>query len=434
MNASLPTLPIATASLDAANPTQGDILLNQQPADARNGFGPLLQQAVVALDTSGEAPVVSLEDTDALSRQMQALPQGGKLLPLLQQVLQAAAAEGTDARAVFKGIAAKLKQLSLDTNLDPAQAIATAIQQFVDDNPKLAASLGSQLSGLADKGLLSGVPAQTPVAPAGEPPVHPRAGTQLPTIPVAATHTANGSVIAENTPDTSQQRPAAGLESLAAELLPVTPEQREAVLGEAISLFKRLASGNSKASSTSGGLSRSDSVLTALTPAATPTPSATAAHTASASATPTLSLNAPFNQAGWDRALGERIQWLVGKGIQNANIKLNPAHLGPMEVRIQIQHDQASVQFTSAHGIVRDALEAALPRLRDMFDSSGVQLANVDVSGQSFAEQHAAANGQGGGAGDGGRAVGFEPHEDAEITLETPVYFSPDSGRLDLFA
>ena len=434
MNASLPTLPIATASLDAATPVQGDTLLNQQSAGASTGFGPLLQQAVGALDTFGGVPVVSGEDGAALSRQLQGLPQGGKLLPLLQQVLEAATAEGTEARAVFKGIAAKLKSLTEDTDLDPAQAIATAIQQFVDDNPKLAASLGSQLSGLANKDLLGGVSAQTPAAPAGELPFHPRAGTQLPTIPTVATHTANGSVNPENTPDISQQRPAAGLDSLAAGLLPVTPEQREAVLGEAISLFKRLAAGHSKANSTSEGLSRSDSILTALSSATTPTPATSAGHPASAAATPTLNLNVPFNQAGWDKALGERIQWLVGKGIQNANIRLNPAHLGPMEVRIQIQHDQANVQFTSAHGVVRDALEAALPRLRDMFDSSGVQLVDVDVSGQSFAEQQAAANGQGGGAGEGGRAVGFEPREDAEITLETPVYFSPDSGRLDLFA
>ena len=434
MNAPLTTRPTATASLDAATLVQGDTLLNQQPGDVSNGFGPLLQQAVGQLGENAGPPVISQEGMDALSRQLQGLPQGGKLLPLLQEVLDAAAAEGVDPRTVFKDIAVKLKQLSLDTDLDPTQAIATAIQQFVDDNPKLAASLGSQLTGPADKGLLRDVSAQTPAAPAGEPLVHPRAGTQSSTLPVAAAHAANSAVNPQNTPDTSQQRPLAGLDSLAAELLPITPEQRKAVLGEAISLFKRLASGNSKASATSEGLSRSDSVLTALTSATTLTPpAATAAHPASASAVPTLSLNAPFNQAGWDRALGERIQWLVGKGIQNANIKLNPAHLGPMEVRIQIQHDQASVQFTSAHGVVRDALEAALPRLRDMFDSSGVQLADVDVSGQSFAEQQAAANGQGGG-GDGGRGVGFEPREDAEITLETPVYFSPDSGRLDLFA
>ena len=80
--------------------------------------------------------------------------------------------------------------------------------------------------------------------------------------------------------------------------------------------------------------------------------------------------------------------------LQGAQIKLNPAQLGPMEVRIQMQHDQASIQFTSAHAVVRDALEAALPRLRDMFESAGVQLVNVDVSGQSIAHQQAAPEGR----------------------------------------
>lgn len=433
MNASLPTLPILTASVDAAALAQGDIPLNQQLGASSNGFGPLLQQAVGALGGSAEPPAASPQGLDALSQQLQGLPQGGKLLPLLQQVLNAAAAGGTDAHTVFKDLAARLEQLSADTDLDPTQAIATAIQQFVDDNPRVAALLGPQLATSVDNGLLRGISGLNTPVPVGEPAVHPLAGAISHTLPAAPTHTTTGVAIPEKPADVSQQQPMTGLDKLAGELLPVTPDQREAVLSEAISLFRRLASSD-KAGGSSQGLLRSDSVLTtALSPATAPTPAATAPSPV-APGTHGVSINVPFNQAGWDRALGERIQWMVGKGIQNANIKLNPAHLGPMEVRIQVQHDQASVQFTSVHGVVRDALEAALPRLRDMFDSSGVQLTDVDVSGQSFAEQQAAADGQGGAAGNGGRNVGFEPLEDAEIILETPVYLSPQSGRLDLFA
>ena len=87
---------------------------------------------------------------------------------------------------------------------------------------------------------------------------------------------------------------------------------------------------------------------------------------AGAGAGPTLGLDVPVQQPGWDRALGERIQWLVGQRLQGARIQLNPAHLGPMEVRIQVQQDQANIQFSSAHSVVREALEAALPRLREL--------------------------------------------------------------------
>ena len=126
----------------------------------------------------------------------------------------------------------------------------------------------------------------------------------------------------------------------------------------------------------------------------------------------------PVQQANWDQALGERIQWLMGQRLQGAQIKLNPAHLGPMEVRIQVQHDQASIQFSSAHAVVREALEAALPRLRDMFESAGVELLNVDVSGQSLAHQQGAPEGR---EAPTWKRLASGPDEGGETVLETPV-------------
>jgi flagellar hook-length control protein FliK len=52
---------------------------------------------------------------------------------------------------------------------------------------------------------------------------------------------------------------------------------------------------------------------------------------------------------------------------------------------------------------VRDALDAALPRLRDMLESQGLQLVDVDVSGQDLPGRHQAQSdtiaGSGGVAG-----------------------------------
>ncbi|MEE9422537.1 MAG: flagellar hook-length control protein FliK [Gammaproteobacteria bacterium] len=105
---------------------------------------------------------------------------------------------------------------------------------------------------------------------------------------------------------------------------------------------------------------------------------------------PSLSLNTPFQNAGWNQEVTDKIQWMVNQRIQGAEIKLNPAHLGPMEVKVQMQNDQVTVQFTAAHSIVRDALEAAIPRLKEMFENQGVQLADVDVSEESFTHQRQA--------------------------------------------
>ena len=105
---------------------------------------------------------------------------------------------------------------------------------------------------------------------------------------------------------------------------------------------------------------------------------------------PSLSLTTPFQNAGWNQEITDKIQWMVNQRIQGAEIKLNPAHLGPMEVKVQMQNDQVTVQFTAAHSIVRDALEAAIPRLKEMFENQGVQLADVDVSEDSFTHQRQA--------------------------------------------
>jgi len=422
MNASLPTLPITTAGADATALPLGDISTNQQLGSSSNGFGSLLQEAVGALDEQLAAPVDVTDGAELLPEQLQGLPHGGKLLPLLQQVLDAAAAEGTDVRAVFKEIVAKLEKLSADTDLDPGQAVATAIQQFIDDNPRLAASV--------DTGLLRGLSGNSTLTPLGETGVRLSADIMQQQLPATTAHGNAGTQTPGHTADDPAQRSLSGLNKLAGELDPITPDQRDAALSEAISLFKRLATG-SRAPSTPETLQRSDNVLTALGSITTPTPATAAVQPAPMPGS--VNLNVPFNQAGWDKALGERIQWMVGQGMQRASIKLNPAHLGPMEVRIQVQNDQASVQFTSAHGVVRDALEAALPRLRDMFDNAGVELADVDVSGQSFAEQQAAADGHE-SPGKSGRNAVFGADEDADITLETPVYSLLESGRLDLFA
>jgi flagellar hook-length control protein FliK len=94
----------------------------------------------------------------------------------------------------------------------------------------------------------------------------------------------------------------------------------------------------------------------------------------------------PFNQPGWDQALGERVHWLVTQRFQAAEIHLNPPELGPVEVRLALDRDQASVRFISPHASVREAIEAAMPRLREMLGESGIHLADVNV-GQHSAER-----------------------------------------------
>lgn len=96
-----------------------------------------------------------------------------------------------------------------------------------------------------------------------------------------------------------------------------------------------------------------------------------------------------MGQPGWSQAVGEKVLWLAAQNLSSAEIRLDPPELGPMQVRITIQNDQANVSFSSPHLVVREALDQSAARLREMFSEQGLNLADVDVSDQSFARQQA---------------------------------------------
>ncbi|MCF6354903.1 MAG: flagellar hook-length control protein FliK [Candidatus Polarisedimenticolaceae bacterium] len=99
-----------------------------------------------------------------------------------------------------------------------------------------------------------------------------------------------------------------------------------------------------------------------------------------------LPIHTPMGERGWDQAMGERILWMVGRQVQSAEVRITPPQLGPVDIRISIRNDQANVTFTAQHGVVREALEASIPRLRDMLNENNLQLANVDVNQRNAGE------------------------------------------------
>ena len=100
-----------------------------------------------------------------------------------------------------------------------------------------------------------------------------------------------------------------------------------------------------------------------------------------AAATP---IDCHVGTANWGTELGQRVVWMTGQNQQVAHINVTPPQLGPIEIQLNITNDQASAVFVSPHAAVRDAVEAALPRLREMLADSGISLGNVDVSANSF--------------------------------------------------
>lgn len=92
-------------------------------------------------------------------------------------------------------------------------------------------------------------------------------------------------------------------------------------------------------------------------------------------------------QPQWSQAVGEKVLWLAAQNISSAEINLHPQDLGPVQVKVSVNQDQANVSFTSHHPVVREVLDQNLNRLRDMFSEQGLNLVNVDVSDRSFQRQ-----------------------------------------------
>ncbi|MDQ2068469.1 flagellar hook-length control protein FliK [Natronospira bacteriovora] len=88
----------------------------------------------------------------------------------------------------------------------------------------------------------------------------------------------------------------------------------------------------------------------------------------------------PVGGQNWNHALGQRVVMMAGQGMDRAEIKLHPPHLGPLEIRMTVTQDQATLTLSSHHAQTRDALEQALPRLREMLQEKGLDLAQADVS------------------------------------------------------
>lgn len=100
-------------------------------------------------------------------------------------------------------------------------------------------------------------------------------------------------------------------------------------------------------------------------------------------------IQTPVGQREWAGELGQRLVMMVSSKLKSAEIHLNPKELGPVEVRIRMHEDKAHVVFSSQVAQTRDALEQAVPRLREMLDQNGVALGNVDVRDQGAQHSHA---------------------------------------------
>ncbi|MGB5257951.1 MAG: flagellar hook-length control protein FliK [Woeseiaceae bacterium] len=118
--------------------------------------------------------------------------------------------------------------------------------------------------------------------------------------------------------------------------------------------------------------------------------------------------------AAWGDRIGDRVVMMASNQLRHAEIRLTPAELGPLRVQVSVDDGAAHVTFHAQHAVTREALEQALPRLREMLAENGLSLGQADVSDR--------------GVGEGGREPGSDGAS-AQSHLDGPEDRDLDVGH-----
>lgn len=168
--------------------------------------------------------------------------------------------------------------------------------------------------------------------------------------------------------------------------------------------------------------------LAVAAPTAAPLQQAALAVAQATVGAPTDRIAARVGTPGWDQQVGQKVVWMVAGQEQSASLTLNPPDMGPMQVVLSVTNDQASVTFSAAQPEVRQALEDAMPKLREMMNDAGIALGNASVNDHGAREQAEARQQAAAGSG-------RSPGGAVETVVPVPVRrASGASGMVDTFA
>ncbi|WP_440804967.1 flagellar hook-length control protein FliK [Pseudomonas syringae] len=168
--------------------------------------------------------------------------------------------------------------------------------------------------------------------------------------------------------------------------------------------------------------------LAALSQAAQP-----ARAVAAPASAPLMNQPLAMHQSGWTEGIVDRVMYLSSQNLKTADIKLEPAELGRLDIRINMAPEQQTqVTFMSAHMGVRDALESQMSKLRESFVQQGLGNVDVNVSDQSQQQaqqqaQEQASRAQRSGRGNG---VGSSDTSDDIASVDAAIPVSQPAARV----
>ena len=150
--------------------------------------------------------------------------------------------------------------------------------------------------------------------------------------------------------------------------------------------------------------------------------------------TPSDGLLQPVGTEAWQDELSAQLSMMAERGGERSEavMKLAPEGLGELEIRLETQGAEVSVQFGAANAEARQALEQAQARLRDALGQQGVRLSEFSVFSHLSDNPQAKSNDR---ERRGVTSFGQSTRA-AEAVIELNAVVSPrrKSGGVDLYA
>lgn len=144
-------------------------------------------------------------------------------------------------------------------------------------------------------------------------------------------------------------------------------------------------------------------------------------------------VNTPLHDGRWAQEFSEKVVWLARNDQQMAQLNVNPPQLGPMQITLNLNGDQATAMFASPHAEVRQAISDAMPQLREMLAGAGINLGQANV-GSQMPQQNSGTPSQAAGQNrsEGDTAILRADQEQSLAPLTSNV--RGGRGMVDLFA
>ena len=129
--------------------------------------------------------------------------------------------------------------------------------------------------------------------------------------------------------------------------------------------------------------------------------------------------------------LAEKVRWMVNTKNLVAEIRLDPAELGSVHIKVAVSGESATVNFVVQSLQARDAVDTATPRLREMLAEKGIELGQSSVREENDGQQ---GKEDGELARDGGHAFGDSEDVDvSEQVLAEQNIVNGALGGIDYF-